>query len=98
MDFGYKIDKVKNYALTDESTEIIAPEAYEFSKIICTTSDGSAFLIAHEEDGDTFPISEVRGTMPMLLDAKNTMGGTTTLFFAEVASGTATLTITFIKK
>lgn len=98
MDYGYKIANIKNYSLNTDLVEIVAPSGYIFSEIICTTSDGTGILIATEEGGDTFPISETRGTMPMSLMIKNAIGAETSLFWAAVESDTTTLSILFSKK
>lgn len=96
--YGYKIVHTENYDLTTDALLISVDESVKFSKYTATTSDGTAFTLASTTDGDYFPISESRGTMPMTIDTENTMGADTNLFYAKVASGTATLSIMFFQR
>jgi len=95
--YGYKIVHTENYDLTTDALLIDVDESIKFSQYVVTTSDGSAFLLASTSTGDYFPISESRGTMPMTIDADNTRGDDTDIFYAKVASGTATLSIMFLQ-
>lgn len=95
---GYKIVHTENYALTTDALLVDVDKSVKFSQYVATTSEGSPFLLSATSAGDYFPISESRGTMPMILDTENTFNGDTNLFYAKVASGTATLSIMFLQK